>query len=1000
MESVENDGEVGELFQPLEVVGSEEGNSKLYLDLDSLREESKNEISSDSLREESNNEISSDSLREESNKEISSDSLREESKNEISPDSLREEFNNEISSVSLKVESNNEISSGNNEISSDSLKVESNNEISPASEENTNNGDVVFSKTKLFVCLICGKKFNQNAGRYNHMKKIHNINHGEKTNIRCLEKGCSFRCSYKEKLQLHLVEEHGLSMDIRVNYFNSFSEFLRWKEEFEKQENTRFVKKSGSRPREEGVRVVYFYCSRSGTPICRTSIEKQNGKKRFTTKSNHHCTASITCIEKANGEVEVKVCATHYGHDNDLQRLRLTKTDKINIVEQLAKGLPRDVILDNIRSSTSSQVERINLITLKDVKNIEKSYRAKPKSTSGIPTNCTCSNINSWVSLMSESDHTPVVHFEEQASNNSADYDFTLVLMTVGQIEMAKKYGQSKIFYIPTYTTKDDKYVVYSRPNKTKNTHDIHLATLIVADSHNDAIPIAFVVSTNLSMEKFKLFFACVKTNVPELEAKAVLTDDRKEIFEAWNVVFTSDSGEEPCHLWSNRFVDKDWRDNLVNIPNEEIQESVYERLYSYLESPEEMSFRDLKDFVDFELLTNPLTFQFGNHFALKYLGSEAVWAGCYGKKSIAVHAQLNMERLSDEIEDIIDRKQLGLDKRFVVSTVQDLLKLFNDNQCHRQVKIQKQVQELPNHHILALQINPKAISKESELSWRVSSTKDPEKIFSIVTKQQENSCNSQPCVLFCNRCSTCAHKFSCSCRLYAFDKTMCKHIHAVIINFFDEVHFPEPKKEKSKSDEKATYLWGWHKKKKLNPPTERSQHFEQEEKNLSKTKDVTERRKNTRKITDKLPSKKSNKSSSKQSNKTILLASEETIPSKGTRSVIATPRTKEEENLLFYEDATEKAKFIEVETNISNKGDDSPPKLDATVVEDSQKKESEVKRKRGRPKKNTNRESEITANEKKVKVEDSKTPHRLKVNILKKCRKTQTRSPQKSCKK
>lgn len=72
-----------------------------------------------------------------------------------------------------------------------------------------------------FVCMICGKKFKHNAGRYNHMKNKHNAYQEEKANIRCLERGCSFSCTYKEKLQLHLSEQHGIVMEISTKKFEN-----------------------------------------------------------------------------------------------------------------------------------------------------------------------------------------------------------------------------------------------------------------------------------------------------------------------------------------------------------------------------------------------------------------------------------------------------------------------------------------------------------------------------------------------------------------------------------------------------------------------------------------------------------------------------------------------------------------------------------------------------------------------------------------------------------
>lgn len=53
------------------------------------------------------------------------------------------------------------------------------------------------------------------------MKHKHNAYKEEKANIRCLERGCSFSCTYKEKLQLHLSEQHGIVMEISIKKFEN-----------------------------------------------------------------------------------------------------------------------------------------------------------------------------------------------------------------------------------------------------------------------------------------------------------------------------------------------------------------------------------------------------------------------------------------------------------------------------------------------------------------------------------------------------------------------------------------------------------------------------------------------------------------------------------------------------------------------------------------------------------------------------------------------------------
>lgn len=551
-----------------------------------------------------------------------------------------------------------------------------------------------------------------------------------------------------------------------------FLDFLRWKDEFERQEKCRFVKKSGSRLREEGIRVGYYYCSRSGNYVSHSKGVKSI-KKIGTSKMNNHCTASITCVELKNGKLEVKACSTHYGHEADLQHLRLTQSQKFMIAEQLCQGMPRELVLDNVRASATCDVDKLHLISLKDVKNIEKSFGIQ--GVSNVKTDNVYHNLIFWVSNIMKTEHCPLVYFSEDGdfeSLNHKDHDLTLVLITKGQIELLNKFGTQGTFYISPFVAENVHYSF--NPINPIKPYSVYITVVLLVDDIHDVVPVSYMVSHKINSNKFVNLFDSIKDKAPGISAKVILTDDREEIYDAWCAVF----GDHPVHLWSNRFVDSDWRLNLIQIPDEDLQESIYEQMYSFLESSDVSKLENtLEDFV-LKLQSDARTNNFGDYFASKYIGCEDLWAGCYGKAQVGVNAQLNMENVFNQIEEVVQRK--NWDRNFLVRTVQHLIKYINEKQCDRHNKLQKQVQEIPTHHNLATNIKPEAVLKTKRNEWRVNSVKDPENIFSIVSRQTY-SCKSD-CTMFCFECDVCAHQFQCSCKVYEFDKTMCKHIHAVAL--------------------------------------------------------------------------------------------------------------------------------------------------------------------------------------------------------------------------
>lgn len=538
-------------------------------------------------------------------------------------------------------------------------------------------------------------------------------------------------------------------------------EFEDWKDEFEKREKCRFVKKSGSRMTDDGLRVCYFYCSRSGNFVSHSrGIKKRNAKG--TSKSSVHCTASITLIEATSGMVQVKACATHYGHTVDLKHLRLTKFDKSNIAGQIAQGVPRDIVLDNIRASAGSDVDRIHMVTIKDIKNIEKAFGIQSNEHKRV--NYGITNLDSWVSKMkSFGDDSMIVYYKNKEVLASSEevldvLDVCLILMTRGQSDIFKKFGENGIFYLPVILIKND--------------CEMHLYSLMVVDDINEVVPVAFMISNRLDEVVVNFFCQKIRNKIGPLTSKALMTDNFEILHKAWCSVF----GETTKHFWSTRYVDSDWRELLIMVKDEDVQCSIYETLYSFFDSKDPVKFeKQLEEFMA-DLTSNAPTQQFGKFFNAKYLNTKELWAGCYGKKDVGINVHLNLDTIYNEIKGVCNSR--GKYGRLFDKTVQDLLKVVSDRQCHRNTKICRQAQDLALHHSMAVNIKEECIIEQGEDKWRVNSVKDPEKIYSTVERRGKPC--SHLCPLYCSKCSICTHAFKCSCSVHQFDCTMCKHIHAV----------------------------------------------------------------------------------------------------------------------------------------------------------------------------------------------------------------------------
>lgn len=72
--------------------------------------------------------------------------------------------------------------------------------------------------------------------------------------------------------------------------------------------------------------------------------------------------------------LRVDAILTHYGHEKELQRLRITKRKQQEVAAKLKQGVSRENIFNEVRESVSGNLGRHHLIANKDLANIECAY--------------------------------------------------------------------------------------------------------------------------------------------------------------------------------------------------------------------------------------------------------------------------------------------------------------------------------------------------------------------------------------------------------------------------------------------------------------------------------------------------------------------------------------------------------------------------------------------------------------------------------------------------
>ncbi|XP_035231177.1 uncharacterized protein LOC118203043 [Stegodyphus dumicola] len=163
---------------------------------------------------------------------------------------------------------------------------------------------------------------------------------------------------------------HAVNISSPNLIFKTQEDFYQWKHDIEINTNSTYVLERGTQKNKLGIQKRYFHCHRSGN-FNSKSKGLRNLKIQGSNKINAYCPSSITVTGTENGLHEVNFLQTHIGHSNDIGYLNLSKNDR----DKIATKVPFDSILDERRDSVSeSNLQRIDLLTNKDLHNIEKSF--------------------------------------------------------------------------------------------------------------------------------------------------------------------------------------------------------------------------------------------------------------------------------------------------------------------------------------------------------------------------------------------------------------------------------------------------------------------------------------------------------------------------------------------------------------------------------------------------------------------------------------------------
>jgi len=218
--------------------------------------------------------------------------------------------------------------------------------------------------TKKFHCDKCTYSTNEKSNLTRHK-----FCHGKipKSVLRCPEGNCTNSFSRLEDIDEHLRHTHGRNLEVDHLFFENENELKIWKQDLQKLHLSRFVAKGNT-----SAPSFYYYCHRSCqfTGVS-TSTGKRNPKKIGSIKSERICTSRIKVVKTKKG-LNVQYFKTHSGHTVEPGHVGLISPEKRNIAEQLRIGVPKQQVLNKIRSNLTDEVTRLSLSNMKDIENSQK----------------------------------------------------------------------------------------------------------------------------------------------------------------------------------------------------------------------------------------------------------------------------------------------------------------------------------------------------------------------------------------------------------------------------------------------------------------------------------------------------------------------------------------------------------------------------------------------------------------------------------------------------
>ncbi|XP_072387209.1 uncharacterized protein [Diabrotica undecimpunctata] len=187
----------------------------------------------------------------------------------------------------------------------------------------------------------------------------------------------------------------------------------------------------------------------------------------------------LICKLRDRGQVSVSYWKTHAGHKEELRTMHLSKAEEKMIVEKLTSGVPSSRILEDSRKLKTPKLERLALLTSKDLSNLSRKYNTYKKRDQNDMV-ATALKVQEW--NVNNKNYAFLFKKEGEQHDVLKKEDFALGFMNFVM--------EDKLREFPSIICMDGTHGT--------NKKGMDLTVVLIKDDRNTGFPVAFLLSNRL----------------------------------------------------------------------------------------------------------------------------------------------------------------------------------------------------------------------------------------------------------------------------------------------------------------------------------------------------------------------------------------------------------------------------------------------------------------------------------------------------------------------